>query len=275
MTLGVLRVVHPFPSLLNAVLVAAIAGIAGAAPSVVVVLALAMLLIQFTIGIANDVFDLPTDRLGRPTKPLVRGDLSRASASFGAIALGAGGLALATTQGFVEVGLLAAMLGAGLAYDIALKRLGLGWLAYAIAFPLLPAYAWFGAAGTWPPRYETLLPIAALAGPALALANGVVDAERDRAAGTRTIVVRLGRTRSVNLMAGLLLAIHVIAWLTAAPAGPAVTTLMIAAGSLAAIGVRWSAARDVAVREWGWKAQTVAIGSLAGAWFLGTVVPVA
>jgi hypothetical protein len=50
---------------------------------------------------------------------------------------------------------------------------------------------------------------------------------------------------------------------------------MIAAGSLAAIGVRWSAARDVAVREWGWKAQTVAIGSLAGAWFLGTVVPVA
>ena len=43
-----------------------------------------------------------------------------------------------------------------------------------------------------PPRLELLLPIAAVAGPALQLSNGLVDIERDRAGGIATLATRLG-----------------------------------------------------------------------------------
>lgn len=267
-----LRVLHPFPSLVNALLVAAIASIAGGSLATSAVLAVAMLSIQFCIGATNDVVDERADRVDRPEKPLVRGDLSRRTASAAAVGLGLAGVALAATQGAVEAGLLAAMLGAGLAYDFGLKRLGLGWMAYAVAFPLLPAYAWFGAVGAWPPRYEILVPVAALAGPALALANGIVDHERDRVAGERTLVARLGRGRSLTAMGGLLIAIHALAWLTVATARVEVLAAMALASSVAAVGVGLSASPRAATRELGWKAQAVAIALLAAAWFVGAVI---
>jgi 4-hydroxybenzoate polyprenyltransferase len=269
-----LALLHPFPSALNAILVAAIVVIAGGTATTVIRLAVAMLLIQFCIGVANDVFDEAADQ-GRLDKPLVRGDISRRGATILAVGLGAAGLAAAATEGSFEAGLLAVMLGAGIAYDAGLKRLGLGWLAYAVAFPLLPAYAWIGATGLWPPRYEILLPIAALAGPALALSNAIVDLERDRAAGTRTVVVRLGRRSSWLAMGGLLIVIHGAAWLTAVLAGapPAVLVAMGVASGLAAAGLWRSGAAGRPAREWGWRLQTAAIALLAAGWFLGVVVP--
>jgi 4-hydroxybenzoate polyprenyltransferase len=233
-----------------------------------------MVLIQFCIGVTNDVFDESADQ-GRSDKPLVRGDITRTSAILLAAGLGGVGLALAATQGLLETGLLAVMLAAGIAYDAGLKRLGLGWLAYAVAFPLLPAYAWIGATGQWPPHYEILLPIAALAGPALALSNAIVDIERDRAAGTRTVVVRLGRRPSWLAIGALLVVIHGAAWWTAVSAAAPATALgaMALASGLAVAGFWLSGAIDPVGRERGWRLQTAAIALLAAGWFIGVVIP--
>jgi 4-hydroxybenzoate polyprenyltransferase len=272
-TLRAVRLLHPFPSAINAVLVAAIVLVAGGAASVALVMGAAMLAIQFSIGVTNDVFDQGADA-GRPEKPLVHGDVSRRQAIFLSVALGAGGLMLAATRGVVELALLVVMYGAGLAYDAGLKRLGLGWLAYAVAFPLLPVYAWFGATGQVPPHAEILLPIAALAGPALALTNGLVDADSDREAGTRTIVVRLGRGLSLAVMVGLLLVIHAVAWLTPTARVPGVGEQLMAGGSLAAVaGVIGSASRRASMRERGWQLQVVATTALAAGWFIAVVLP--
>ena len=167
------------------------------------------------------------------------------------------------------------MYAAGLAYDAGLKGLGLGWLAYAVAFPLLPAYAWLGATGHLPPRYEILSPIAALAGAALALANALVDIDRDRASGTRTVVVRLGPDRAWLAMTALLVAIHATAWVTAvvAMAPPGALAVMGAGSALALVGAALSKRADAGLRERGWQVQTAAIAILAAGWIVGVVLP--
>ena len=45
------------------------------------------------------------------------------------------------------------------------------------------------------------MPVAALAGPALQLSNGLIDLETDGAAGLRTLAVELGRRGSLVAMA--------------------------------------------------------------------------
>lgn len=270
-----LAVLHPFPSLLNSLLVLGLAMVAAADLLVAGALALAMLGLQFSIGAANDYFDADLDALSKPSKPIPAGLLSRPAAALIAAGCGAFALWVAAIFDLFVLAMAAAMLAAGLAYDALLKRGPWGWIAYAVAFPILPLYAWYGAAGELPPRYELLLPVAALAGPALQLANGLVDVERDRAAGIETLVGRLGRSAARRLMAALLMLVHGIAWLTlisgeVAPA-PAMAALVIGSG-LAAVGIGLSTSSDQVRREQGWKAQAVAIALLALGWLSAVVL---
>lgn len=262
-------VVHPFPSLLNASLVLGLALVAGGELRVAAGLALGMLGIQFAIGAFNDFFDYDLDEVAKPDKPIPAGLISRrAAAVVGALA-GGGGLLLAAVYGGPELLLAVAMLVAGLAYDAILKRGPLGWVCFVVALPLLPVYAWFGAAGTMPPRAELVLLLAALAGPALQLANGLVDLERDRAVGVRGLPAWLGRSASLALMAVLQASVHTVAWLALLLGEPAlveILLLVVAAGGLTLAGLFLSASSDVSSREWGWRAQAGGLALLALAW---------
>ena len=160
--LAAAAVVHPFPSLLNSGLVLVLALVAGGAIHVALGLALAMLGLQLSIGAFNDYCDVTLDAVAKPAKPIPAGHVSRRTAALTGALAGGGGLALAAAFGAIELLLAAAMLGCGLAYDFALKRGPLGWLCLAVALPLLPVFAWYGAAGVLPPRPELLLPLAAL-----------------------------------------------------------------------------------------------------------------
>ncbi|MDQ3938208.1 MAG: UbiA family prenyltransferase [Chloroflexota bacterium] len=268
-----LRVVHPFPSALNALLVLALAQLAGGDPMVAGVLAGAMLALQFSIGAANDVFDERFDSRSKPTKPIPAGLITRRTAVLLAASSAAVALAVAALFGPAVLFMAGAMLAAGLAYDAWLKRGPWAWAAFSIAFPILPLYAWYGATGAPPPRYDLLLPVAALAGPALHLANGVVDAERDRQAGLLTLVTRLGRRRAVGAMALLLGMIHGAAWLTllVSGAGFAIVLPATVASGLASVGVVLSASHDVAARERGWQVQAGAICLLAVSWLMSVL----
>ena len=267
--LPALRLVHPFPSALNALLVLGLALLAGAAPEVALTLALAMLLLQFSIGAANDYFDVEADARSKPAKPIPKGLVSRRAALGVAVASAGLALALAGSAGATVLLLAAVMLAAGWAYDAVLKSTAWGWACFAVAFPLLPVYAWWGAAGALPPRAELLLPLAALAGPALQIANGLVDLERDRLAGLSTLPVRLGRARSLLAMGLLLGVIHGLAWLTlVANEGGGLSSVLLVgpAGLLAGLGLALSSSLSPARRERGWQAQALAIAGLTVGW---------
>jgi 4-hydroxybenzoate polyprenyltransferase len=114
-----------------------------------------------------------------------------------------------------------------------------------------------------------LVPVAALAGPALHLANGLVDLEEDRIAGRPSLVTRLGRRNSLGVAAFLTAAVYLVAWATllASEAVPeAAIGLAVAATILAVAGVGGSASGNRRARSAGWMAQAVGIGTLAVAW---------
>ncbi len=264
--ISALRLVHPFPSFLNSALVFALAMLAGAAIGVALLLATAMLGMQFCIGTVNDLADERVDRAAKPWKPVAAGVVSRRAAWRVALGAGGGGFILAAAAGPIVALMWLAMLSCGLLYDVRLKRTAWAWLCFSVAFAILPVYAWFGAAGQPPPRSEFLLPLAALAGPLIQLSNGLSDLERDAATGIATLATRLGRSGSLVVMAVLLLAIHGLAWLTVAQ----IWNVLVIAGAsaLALIGLVLSASGQPARREIGWMVQAVAIALLALAWVL-------
>lgn len=245
------------------------ATLAGAPPATASALALAMLGLQFCIGAVNDLYDEDLDAVTKPEKPIPAGHVGRRAALTVAIASGGGGLWLAAIHGLPVLLMAVVMLGAGLAYDAFLKRGPWSWAAYAVALPVLPLFAWWGASGMPPPRYELVLPVAALAGPALQLANGLVDVDRDRGAGVVGLAGRLGRSRALGLATMLQGAIHGLAWLSLAGGSvlsPVSLVLLALSGLLAAIGLALSASRDEGRRERGWQVQATALGLLAVGW---------
>jgi 4-hydroxybenzoate polyprenyltransferase len=271
--LGLFALVHPFPSALNALLVVALVLLAGGDATAAVLLGPGMLGLQFSIGAANDWFDVDLDTMTKPAKPIPAGRVSRRGAAVVAFVCGAAGLALAAAGsgpgGFATFGCALAMLAAGLAYDARLKRTAFSWLPFAVAFPLLPLYSWLGAVGQAPPGASLLLPVAFLAGPTLQLANGLVDAERDVRGGVLGLVARLGRRRAWWALLVLQLVINALALasvLADASSSPASRGTVLAAAALALIGVVLSGARSTATREWGWRCQAVALAVLAVGW---------
>jgi 4-hydroxybenzoate polyprenyltransferase len=243
--------------------------VAGAEPRTASGLALAMLGLQLSIGAFNDYFDVDLDEVAKPEKPIPAGVISREAALLVGVLAGGGGLLVAAVYGATELLLALAMLACGLAYDVILKRGPFGWVCLSVALPLLPVYAWFGAAGSLPPRPELLLPLAALAGPTLMLANGLVDLERDRQLGVRNLAAVLGRPGSLAAMALAQAAIHAIAWLTLLLGEPVrfeIPLVAAAAGAVTLGGLVLSASLDPGRREWGWRGQAIGLAVLALAW---------
>ena len=264
--LRALRVVHPFPSILNTALVVAVAVVAGAQPTTTIVLGVGMLGIQFCIGAVNDLSDQALDARSKPWKPIPSGLISVRTTRWIAALSAAAALIAAASQGVVVLVLSGAMLGCGLLYDVRLKPTRWAWACFSVAFALLPVYAWYGAASVVPPLAKFLLPLAALAGPALQLSNGLVDLERDEQGGIKTLATRLGRQRSLIVIAVLLAVIHGLAWLTLAVLVGSVVPIVAAASALAVIGYALQTRRSVTVREAGWSAQAGAIALLAIGW---------
>jgi 4-hydroxybenzoate polyprenyltransferase len=265
---GLLRLVHPFPSLLDAAVTAAIAAIAGAGAGLVALLAGAMLLLQLGIGAANDWADAAADRTAQPGKPVPSGLVRRSAAARIAFVAAAAGLGLAALAGPAPLAVAAVGLGAGLAYDLRLKGTRWSWVPYAIGIPLLPVFAWLGATASLPAPFAVLVPIAMVAGAALAVANALADLERDRDAGTATVATSLGLHRArrtgavlhgVVLTAALGSALAFggdPAWIALASAGS-----VFVAGGLA---LGWNGGQ--AARRRAWEVQAVGVGIVAGGW---------
>ena len=266
------RLVHPFPSILDGVVVALVAMVAGGGVPVAVVLGLSMTLLQFAIGTVNDLVDAPRDAGHKPGKPIPAGLVSIRTARAIAIASAAGGLVLALVGGPWLVALAAVVLGIGLAYDLWAKGTTLSWLPFALGIPLLPVYGWYGATGSLPGLFLVLVPAAANAGTALAISNALVDMERDEAAGSRSIALTLGPSRAGWLVLALNVVVTVLALSTAvvlgAPAGWVVAILLASLAPLggAVLGLVAASRPGTSWRELAWEVQAIGTGLLAVAW---------
>jgi 4-hydroxybenzoate polyprenyltransferase len=264
-----LRVIHPLPSALNAALVIALAIVAGAPPIEAGLLALAMLGFQASIGALNDVADADRDQLAKPTKPIPAGVIDRRGATIVAMAGAAVGLAISAGFGLPVLILGAAGYGCGLAYDLVMRRRGQGWVCYAGAFPLLLAWTWMAAAGSLPPGWPLLLPLAALAGPTIHLANSLVDLDADEQAGVTSLATSLGEDRAPLVLTILTASIYVLAWVILLwLTDPPIAALLTAAAATlcAGLGVGLSWRSGSRAREQGWLLQAAGLALLAVAW---------
>lgn len=268
---GLIRLIHPFPSLLDGLVVGAVAMIAGGDGTTAVRLAVSMTALQASIGTLNDVVDAPRDaghKLGKPIPAgLVSARLARAAVVAGA-GLGAG---LAIPSGWGTVALAVVVLAIGFGYDLVFKGTVWSWLPFAVGIPLLPVYGWLGATGSLPGSFAVLLPVAVIAGAALAIANARADLERDATAGVGSVAIRLGLgpAWAVNAVLLSVVVVAAIATLAVSSASPVALACAIGAGLVIGLGVLVGRRGDRARREWAWELQAVGIGFLALAWLTG------
>jgi 4-hydroxybenzoate polyprenyltransferase len=259
--------------------VAAVAAVAGGAPADALRLGAAMTLLQFGIGATNDLVDAPRDAGHKPGKPSPAGLIRRELAA--AIALGSfiGGIGLAVPSGPATVGLGVLVIGVGLLYDLALKGTPWSWLPFAVGIPILPVFGWLGASGSLPAVFALLVPVAVAGGAALAIANALVDIERDRAAGAESIATALGSRRAWAVQAGLVVAIVVAAVITSVVAGrhplgelPSRSILVAVVGLVPLAGVVAGRSGGPDRRERAWQVEAVGLAAVAVAWVWVTAV---
>ncbi len=198
---ALLRLMHPFPSLLNAIVVAALACVAvrgwpGA--GCILWLATTMLCIQFSIGALNDWADRDLDARTKPAKPIAAGLIPAGVALSIAVILAAIAAMLATAGGLAAWLLAMCGLGIGMAYDLGVKRTPFSALTYALALPLIPLWVWT-ALDVNSAAIVVVLPLGMLLGFSLQLANALPDAEGDAAEGVRGTLQLLGPERGRRL----------------------------------------------------------------------------
>ena len=268
-----LRLVHPFPSLLNGLATFALALLAGGELAVAARLGTAMTALQFSIGALNDLADAPRDRGRRPLKPVAEGLIRTSTARLVVVVAAAGGLALAAPSGPAAIAVAAGGVACGYAYDLRLSRTSWAWLPLAVALPLVPVFAWVGVTGTMPAALLVLVPIGMLAGGGLAVGNALADVEADRTAGVPSVAVRLGRRDAAGLHALSLAAAAGLAAVSLRPgAAPEAWTLVIAGAALLAVGVATvarAAGSDLA--RLGWQVEAVGIAVLGIGWVVALV----
>ena len=146
---------------------------------------------QLSIGILNDYCDRHLDMLGRKNKPIVLGLIRPHEALLAGLLMIA--IMFVILLPLNLFALLAAIgyLALGQIYNLGLKSTPLSGFLFALAMPLLPLYA-FAGIGHIPSMVIWFLPIGALLGVALNLANSLPDIEEDAAGNAHTLAVTLG-----------------------------------------------------------------------------------
>ena len=275
---GAIRVVHPFPSVLDGVVVSVVALVAGGPPGVALRLGVSMLLLQLAIGGLNDLVDAPLDAGRKPGKPIPAGLVTARTVRLVVAASVVAGLVLALASGPLLAGLAAVVLAIGATYDLRAKGTTLSWLPLAVGIPILPVYGWLGATGALPGAFLVLVPMAACAGAALAVSNAMVDLERDAAAGVRSVATALGLQTASRLVVAAYLAVVLVAAAAVVGLGaPAVGNAVVLVAGLVPIGgglVGMAAATraEPSLRERAWEIQAVGAALLAIAWLWAVVL---
>ena len=199
-----IRMLHPMTSLAVAIVAMVIVVTGGGAPLPHLVLraGLVMLLIQFSIGVSNDLLDQQYDAQAKPWKPIPAGLVKQRTAVVVFMALLAGALGLSLRFGPLPFALMIFGLACGLGYNVGLKRMVLSWLPHALAAPTI--LVWSRAInGDASPVLFWVYALGLLLGPALNVANQLPGAEAAQASGEFSFLHRLGPVKGRRLAGAL------------------------------------------------------------------------
>jgi len=190
--IGLVRASHPGPTAAVTAMVTALAVASGRDGAGCLLVALAVLSGQLSVGWCNDAVDAGRDVLaGRADKPLVTGAVSARAVRAAAIIALALCVPLSMASGPVAGAVHLVGVGAAWGYDLGVKATVLSWAPYAVGFGVLPAFVTLGLPGRpWPAWWAVLA--AALLGVGAHLANVLPDISDDLATGVRGWPQRIG-----------------------------------------------------------------------------------
>ena len=216
--LALARASHAPPTVAVTTLAALLAVEAGHDAGGTLLVALAVLTGQLTIGWSNDLLDAERDRIvGRSDKPLATGALQRgtvrAALGFAVVVCVVSSLALGWRAALLHLALVAA----GWVYNLGLKATAWSWAPYVVAFaslPVIPSLALDPPA--LPPWWMPV--VGGLLGVGAHVVNVLPDLDDDAATGVRGLPHRLGPRRAGALAVVVLLAGTTVG--TLGPHGP-------------------------------------------------------
>ena len=240
--LALLRSTHPGPAL-AVTIVTVVLGIGAGLPlPELVLLGLAMLFNQLSVGLSNDWIDADRDAAaGRLDKPVALGLVPRTTARNAAVAAVVVSLALSALLGPLTLVLQTVFIASAWAYNLGLKSTPVSVVPYIVSFGLLPMLA--SSVFQWP-----LTVAGAMLGVAAHFANVLPDLADDAATGVRGLPHRAGRRVTGVVVAGALAAASVALLFVGMP-GPVqwlgfVASLLLAAAT-AVLVVRYPPTRWV------------------------------
>lgn len=240
----------------------------GATDGTALRLALAMVALQASIGIVNDIVDAPRDAGRVPPKPIPAGLVGVRPAQGMAVLAAALGLGLSSVSGGGLVAIAIVVLAIGYGYNLVFKGTAWSWLPFAVGIPLLPVFGWVGASGTLPSGSGIVVGAAMIAGAGLAIANARADVEQDESTGTVSVATVLGLRRSWWLATSLLGGVTVLAlWLLAEPP-PTTSTIGLVlvayiGAAVIALGALLGRSGSPRRRELAWECQAIGVVVLA------------
>ncbi len=202
----------------------------------VLLLGLAFLFNQFSVGLSNDWIDAERDRaVGRTDKPVALGLISAVAVRNSAVVCFALALLLTAPLGWAAAVTHAVFIGSAWAYNAALKNTWFSVLPYIVSFGLLPMVATLArpepAIAAW-----WALALGAMLGVAAHFANVLPDLEDDARTGVAGLPHRIGRRASgvvvwaVLAVAGLLAFFGPVGHKTVLQWFALALTLLLAAG---------------------------------------------
>lgn len=204
MVVALVRACHPEPTLAVTAGLTALAVTTGRDAVGVLLVALAILAGQLSIGWGNDWFDAERDlRSSRSDKPVAAGQISARAVGLAALVAVVAAVPLSLLSGWLAGTVHLVGVACGWAYNTWLKSTPISPLPYTVAFAAAPAFVVLGLPGTpTPPAW--LLVTGALLGTGAHFANVIPDLDDDAATGIRGLPHRLGALGSAAAAAGLL-----------------------------------------------------------------------
>lgn len=192
---------HPIPSLAVTLFSVLFAIGLGLEALQIVLVGLAVLMQQFSVGLSNDWLDAARDQaVERVDKPVAAQLIARAVVRNASIACA--GLALLTSLllGLAPAGWMLLMLVIGWAYNLGMKANWTSVLPYAIGFGILPVFVTLSKQPpTWPALW--IVAAAALLGVSAHFANALPDLLDDHETGVRALPHLIGQAASAIVIA--------------------------------------------------------------------------
>jgi 4-hydroxybenzoate polyprenyltransferase len=215
---GLVLATHAGPTVAVTAVATLLALAAGVTGGRTVLLCVAVLAGQASIGWSNDWLDADRDRaVARADKPVVQGAVRPSLLRTLALSAAAIAVVLSLLLGLVPGLLLLALVASGWAYNAGLKRTPASVLGYVVGFGALPAGVIAAAPGN-PVAPWWLVTAGAALGAAAHLANVAPDLEDDLATGVRGLPHRMGAR--VSAITGALLLGGASVVLVLGPDGP-------------------------------------------------------